>query len=622
MISALLIPLLCMAPPDSSKTTDTIPTTLSEVVVTGNRLQIPFKEINRNIQILDRKTIDALPARSLNELLSYAAGVDIRQRGPFGSQADVSIDGGGFEQSMILVNGVKVTDPQTGHNSLNLPIPTDAIERIEIIRGPAARIYGVNSLTGAINIVTRKPLKSDISANVYAGSGFKDKDTREGDGIYNGRGVQLGGSYVTDKQSHMLYGGYESGNGYRYNTASDNEKIFYQGQIHTSGSDVLTLTGGYVHNKYGANGFYASPIDSQSQEIVQTAIAAAEYRAMLSEKFTLTPRISYRYGYDDYRFYRDNLSKSRSQHHSHALDAELNGTYHTGAGDIGLGLETRNERIKSSNIGDHKRTNYGGYLEFKTTLLKKLDLNAGAYVNYNSDFGWQAFPGLDLGYRMDEHWKLFASAGTGQRIPTFLELYLNQAPANVGNADLGSERAWQAEGGLKYYNSRVLLSASFFYRKTTHFVDWVKAQTTDPWVPDNFDQNRTRGLTFSGNYRFTEQGASWQTLAGLSYTWLSPKFKGGVAEGLLSKYAIESLRDQLIGNLTVQHRGFSLTAASRYNQRISYKSYVLTDGRLAYQWPRYGIYANAQNIFDVTYVEAGAVPMPGRWFTLGLKRAI
>src|SRR5690606_3389944 len=156
-----------------SQPSDTSSIPLSEVIITENRMQLPFAKQNRNIQLIDRKQIEALPAKSINELLSYVGGVDIRQRGPFGMQADVSIDGGSFEQTLILVNGMKVLDAETGHNGLNLPIPTDAIERIEIIRGPAARIYGINSLTGAINIVTRKPTASGISAHVYAGSGFK-----------------------------------------------------------------------------------------------------------------------------------------------------------------------------------------------------------------------------------------------------------------------------------------------------------------------------------------------------------------------------------------------------------------------------------------------------------------
>src|SRR5690554_7430198 len=114
---------------------------LDEIIIEENRLQIPFHKSTRNVQVLTKEDIQKLPVSSLNEVLSYVGGVDIRQRGPFGSQADISIDGGSFEQTMILWNGVKMGDAQTAHHSMNLPIPLEAIERIEVLKGPAARIY-------------------------------------------------------------------------------------------------------------------------------------------------------------------------------------------------------------------------------------------------------------------------------------------------------------------------------------------------------------------------------------------------------------------------------------------------------------------------------------------------
>src|SRR5690606_12287921 len=116
---------------------------------------------------------------SVNELLSYVAGVDLRQRGPFGTQSDVSIDGSTFDQVLVLINGVKMSDPQTGHHLTNVPIPLSSIDHIEILRGPAARIYGVNALAGAINIITRVPAQTEVSAQVYTGSSFKT-DTATG----------------------------------------------------------------------------------------------------------------------------------------------------------------------------------------------------------------------------------------------------------------------------------------------------------------------------------------------------------------------------------------------------------------------------------------------------------
>src|SRR5690606_9941709 len=108
-----------------------------------------------------------------------------------------------------------------------------------------------------------------------------------------------------------------------------NHKAYYQGNIRTNATDALTLMGGYVYNNFGANGFYAAPGDRESQEIVQTALAAIGYQAQVTERFSLSPRVSYRYAYDDYRYFRNDLSRARSQHHGHAVNTEINGTWHT-----------------------------------------------------------------------------------------------------------------------------------------------------------------------------------------------------------------------------------------------------------------------------------------------------
>src|SRR5690606_15190860 len=129
-----------------------------------------FSEQNRNVTILDRKVIESLPVNSVNELLAYVAGIDVRQRGPQGTQADISINGGSFDQTLVLLNGVKMTDPQSGHNMMNLPVSLEAVARIEILKGAAASVYGINAINGAINIITRQPEGTGVTANVYAGS--------------------------------------------------------------------------------------------------------------------------------------------------------------------------------------------------------------------------------------------------------------------------------------------------------------------------------------------------------------------------------------------------------------------------------------------------------------------
>lgn len=594
-------------------------TNLGEVVINQNRLQIPFSKQTRNIQIITQEDIKRLPARSVNELLAYINGVDIRQRGPFGSQADVTIDGGSFEQTLILLNGAKISDPQTAHHSLNLPIPTEAIERIEIIKGPASRIYGINSLTGAINIVTKTASNNLISAQVYTGSSFeKSEDTHSGK--YYGKGFQLGFTNKFKKFDQQLYFGHEDSNGQRYNTASKNNKIYYQGTYTPDSLNNISTSFGYIDNQFGANGYYASPGDKESYELVKTAFATIQSKHKINNALTLSPRISNRYNEDDYRYFRHDLSKARSQHYNNAFMAELNATYDQNYGSFGLGVESRFENITSSNIGKHSRENYGAYVEFKTEMIKNLFINVGTYLNYNSDYNWQVFPGIDLGYDLNNHWKLILNAGSSQRIPSFTDLYLNQRPANIGNSSLQAERAKQIEGALKYTSGNVIAQVGYFYRTINDFIDWTRTLNTEPWQPQNMDNNIVQGFNTNIRVNLNTSNPNTKYYIAAGYSYLHPKIND--KNNGASKYTIESLRHQVNLNLTATHKNWSLTTANRFNERLSYKSYFISDLRFAHQIYNLNLYVDAQNLFNVKYIEAGAVPMPGTWHTLGAKYTI
>lgn len=596
-------------------------TALNEVIINQNRLQIPFSKQSKNIQILTQEDIQRLPNRSINELLTNIPGVDVRQRGPFGSQADISIDGGSFEQTAILLNGVKITDPQSAHHNMNLPVPLEAIERIEIIRGPAARIFGINALTGAINIVTKKIESNQISAQVYGGSSFKDNEQTK-TGKYYGKGVQLGAQFNTGQTNHGLYFGHEDSNGQRYNTASNNNKLYYDGTYQPNESNQIKANFGYIDNQFGANGYYAAPTDKEAYEQVKTAFTSIQSKHQLNKDLSISPRISNRYNEDEYWYLGKSTSKGRSKHYSNVFGAEVNAALEQHYGTFGLGLESRFERINSTAIGSHSRENYGGYLEFKTEAIAKLMFNAGAYVNYNSKFGWQVFPGLDLGYNMTEHWKFVLSAGSAQRIPSFTDLYTNQT-ANIGNPDLTSENAYQIESGVKYLSERIVAQVSYFHRKITDFIDWQKTEggategAVIPWKPSNIGKNTVDGINTSFRYQLSDPTASTKYYTTISYNYLNPKTT--INDGMHSKYAIENLRHQVILNFTLNHKNWMLTTANRFNERISYKSYFIADIRAAYQFSELNVFADIQNIFDKSYIEAAAVPMPGRWFSLGAK---
>ena len=588
---------------------------LEEVIIQGNRLQTPFNEATRDIQIITQKQIQALPAKSINEVLSYISGVDIRQRGPFGTQTDISIDGGTSEQTLVLINGVKMIDSQTAHNMMNIPIPLSAIEQIEVLRGAAARIYGINALTGAINIVTKKSKHSSISADVQAGSSFKNKEEGDGSGIYAGVAAEVTGVYGSENQSQLFSVAQSDYNGQRYNSASKNTRLFYSGHYEVNSNNSVQAMGGYAINKFGANGYYAAPGDVNSEELVKSSVFSLSSKHTFGN-FTISPRISDRYGEDDYRYFKDDLSKGRSLHYTNALMLELNSSLKTGIGTFGFGWESRMEKINSSNIGTHERDNHGAYAELKSRLGEKLRGTVGLYANYNTDFGWQMYPGIDLAYLINTYWKVSTSVGSGQRIPSFSDLYLDQRPGNVGNALLQPENAWNYEGNIQYHKENLQFKTGYFYRTISDFIDWVRVDATEPYSPMNFGQNTMQGVygRLQQNFDLDDQHAIGYDV---SYNFMKPSFE--TSTDIQSKYILESLKHQFIAGIHYRINDFSFSIKNRWLQRELGNAYDVADVRVNYTYENFLLYTEVTNLFNATYSEAGAVPMPTRWFGLGVK---
>jgi vitamin B12 transporter len=591
---------------------------LDSVIIRDNRLQVPLRWQNRNIGVLDREAIAQLPVKSVNELLSYVAGVDIRQRGPSGAQADVSIDGSTFDQVLVLINGVKISDPQTGHNMMNLALPVGAIDHIEVLRGPAARVYGVNALAGAINIVTRQPAGNEIFAQAYAGSSFQ-QDTASGDTYYNW-GAQATATFGDKKQSHLLSLTHDRGNGYRYNTAYEAYRVFYQNHFTINEKNRVDAMGAYTTNSFGASHFYAAPIDIESTEEVQTALGSVAYTWRPNDRVRITPRLSYRYGKDDYIFIRQNPSAYHNIHETNVVTGEVQSAIRLGKGTLGAGAEWRHEGINSSNLGKHDRDNMGVYAEYRYEFSKKLNASAGLYANYNSDFDWQVFPGADIGYQFLPRWKVFVSGNTGQRLPTYTDLYY-AGPANIGNSQLRTEFAGYGEGGLRYHKSWVLAQGSYFYRHVSDFIDWVRLTSADPWQPQNFQSINTSGFTLQGTYqadRHLGLPDAYSVGLNLNYTYIDQQVQ--VPMGKISQYAIQALRHQFTARLNgLLFHKIELNLAGRYLYRISGNDYTVLDARVGYRLKQILFYADVNNILDMQYKETGAIPMPGRWFTFGVR---
>lgn len=587
------------------------------VEIISNRLLLPFEENNRDIQIIDRKTIESLPANSISEILSYCNGIDVRQRGPNGVQSDISINGGTFDQSLILINGIKMIDPQTGHHIMNLPISISSIERIEILKGATASRYGLNALVGAINIITKKDLNNNTSEiELTSGSNFlKDTSSKQ---LYTSYSIGVNTSFKIKNSSNLFSISKLAGNGYRYNTSFENHKIFFNTYQKLSSTTTFSILSGYINNKFGANSFYASPADKNAYEKVESFIAFAELNKVLN-KLIISPKFSYRYNYDNYIFIKQKPEVYENNHYSHSYSTEINASYQFENSTFAVGIENRIDRLNSNNLGRKKRINSGLFLEYRIGLFQeKIKLTSGLYLNNNSLFGTKALPGIDIAYFINKNINIYGNWGAGQRLPTYTDLYY-VGPSNIGNENLLPETSYSKEIGIKQNYKFVKSNITFFSRKINHFIDWTKQNVNDPWQASNFNSVSTYGITIDNSVVLNQQKSSWNIKQlNISYTYLNSKIISDKSS-YFSRYVIENLRDQLVTRLQINLFSNSLLSIThRYQNRINYKDYQLTDMRLTYTFNNLKLNFDVLNLFNVKFEEIAAVPMPRRWFDFGV----
>lgn len=585
---------------------DTLFYDLPDITIRENRLELPFREASRSINVITAEQIRQLPVRSANELLTYVAGVDVRQRGAHGVQADIGIRGGTFDQTLILVNGIKLSDPQTGHHNMNLPFDIENIERIEVLKGPGARIYGQNAFAGAINIITKTPEEAQAKIAL-----------RSGENELVGTTFTL--ALPQGDMSHYFSFAKDYSGGYRYNTDYDITSFFYQNTFER-GAHRLQLLAGHADREFGANGFYASPDFMDQYEEVQTSFVSLQYQTS-GTRWRLSPRLSWRKNKDNYIFLRDNPSAYQNIHTSHNLTGELHASYSSRLGQTGIGLEIGHVDLSSTNLGERRRWVNSFFVEHRFAWWDgRIDLTPGFSLNRYSDFGTRFFPGVDLGVRLSPALKAFANAGYTYRVPTFTDLYYED-PANNGNPDLQPEEAVAYELGFKYSRRGLQLQASVFQRDGYDLIDWTKPVDTLRWTPLNINELTTRGAEFTGQIYFPVLlgRATWLDRLRVGYTFLDNELADNGAN--FSRYALENLNHQLVMGLS--YRLFPRLLHGiyyRYTDRVNLDDYQLVDTRLSYESPNgFTAFIEATNLFDVTYRETNLVEMPGRWVKAGVS---
>lgn len=628
---------------------------LEEIKVSARRTPALYSEIGRVVTVITKSEIEALPVQSIDQLLEYVAHVDVRQRGPLGVQSDVSVRGGSFDQVMIMLNGINITDPQTGHHNLNLPVDFESIDRVEILEGPGARVYGSNAFSGAINFITGADEGSQIKANVMAGE----------HGLYN---MGVSGTMELGKTKSFVAINKSATDGYINNTDFEIYNLFYQGQLATQ-TEQLELQLGYTDKGFGANSFYSPKYPNQYEQ-TKTTFASLSFAS--KTKNPLKSSVYWRRHHDRFELFRNNQGAASwyTNHNYHLTDVigtNINAVYNTQLGKTAIGADLRSESIWSNVLGlamkdtlkapgekdgfftkKHNRTNTSFFIEHSYTF-NQLSVSAGLMANLNSDIGWgfNIFPGFDISYWLNNSLKVYGSINQSLRMPTYTDLFYSSATI-IGNPNLKPEEATTYEGGIKYKNNGGFsANVSSFYREGTNMIDWGKPSSTSvvlpgeppvvtPWTTSNINDINTLGIetVVQANMLELIEGQKFLQHINLTYSWLDQDKE--LPAGYDSRYVFDYLKHKFSGSL--QHGIYSALSATwtaQFQDRVGdfmyydittnketkedYQPFWVMDLKLSWQKPTYTVYAEATNLLDKKYTDIGQLYQPGRWIKVGVK---
>lgn len=596
-LASLLMSTLLMNAQENDQKTDT----LKEVVISSSRIDLPFKENSRTIQIVTAENIKKLGVTNVADALQQIAGIDVRRQGVNGMQSDLYIRGGSFDQTLLLIDGIKVDDAQTGHHTMNLALPIEVIKRIEVIKGPAARIFGQNAFTGAINIVTKDVEDNSLVAKVQGGS-------------FDQFIAEVTGTVSLKESSHIVHFSKNFSEGYRHNSDFDNTNYVLKSQFNKNKLPIELLTS-YSERKFGANGFYGIPSATEQYEETQASLIGFS-TIIKNGNWTFKPRVYWRRNQDLYLYIRSNPSAYRNMHITNKVAAELNGSYQSNVGITGFGVEFSKYYISSNRLGDNQREIATLFLEHRFQFFNNiLDVTPGISTSYFSDFDNQFFPGLDVGVKISDKFRAYGNIGTSYRVPTYTNLYYT-SPTTISNPDLNTEEAFSQEVGFKYISNRFNLSVAAFNRDADNLIDYVRENTTDAWQAQNIQSVNTKGYETQVDYLFTINKLPQKIQLGYSYLDNDVK----TSEANFSQYSINSMKHQFTSSLQFNiFKGFNTTFAYRYVERTAGMSYNVYDVNVSYRIKAFELSMFANNIFNAEYIESGMIPMPKGNVLFGMK---
>jgi iron complex outermembrane receptor protein len=626
--------------------------TLKEVQINSTRISIREEQMLRPVQIIDESIIDNTYDNDISSIMKDLSGVDIRQRSFGKAQSDINIRGGSFDQSSVLLNGINLTDPQTGHHNLNIPITNSDLYGVEVVYGAGSRIFGANAFSGAINFISKVPTKNGFAIDLSYGS-------------FNTFSINMAGDLVLKNLKQSISVDYSQSDGFIYNTDYNKLNVYYENNFNLGNVKGKTMVG-FLDKGFGSYGFYSPQYINQYEQI-KTGFGA--FKLLGGNNFKWEFKSYYRAHVDHYELFREgknyysqieNLWVNKhtgdtvswySGHNNHittVAGSGLNLEKEWKLGQSALGMEYRYEHIYSNTLGkvmDEPYKNVFTHYDNRNNVSmffehgyyrNRIMINLGALAFWNKKYTWNFYYGGDVGYKLSEKLIIKAGANKSMRLPTFTDLYY-AGPANNGNPNLIPESAISFDIGTKYYfSNNIYLNINVFERLGKNIISWVRDYNSTVWTSQNLTKLNTIGVELSAGYKDFPKEFLINNV-NIFYTYL---YQDKSASGLETKYTIDHLKHRFAFNL--DHKIYKNISAfwsinifkrsgefdffdydqMLYTGSVKYKTNILLNLKLNAEFNGLSIYIGGYNLTNADYFDIGNIPTPGILFMLGVKYKI
>jgi len=610
-------------------------TDLNPITITATRSPQKANETGRNISVLDGKLFNQLPLSSIDELLKYIPGVEVQQRGPMGAQSDIVIRGGTFQQILVLLDGVKINDPITGHFNSYIPIAPFEIERIEILRGPAAALYGAEAVGGVINVITKtfNKFKKEKSNNETIGLSLGQYGLINGNGGWHTTGPKVNASLgiLSNNTTGQLLRG--TNRGYVHNHTFSGSIAFA-----LKNNWQLALRSSYDTRSFGAQNFYTIFKSDTAKEKVTTFWNQAQLKQQKA-KYTQQLDVLYKQTSDHYVY--NALSTANNNKANFLLLQYLYTQKISSKINIGTGAQVDRRVITSNDRGNHT-TSHGAIFASLIYSNKNLKITPAMRIDNDGNYGTAVLPQLNAAYQIKTI-TIRSNAGRSIRGGDFTERYNNYnkvfvSGGSIGNPNLVTENAWSYEAGADVIlSNHFKASVTGFYRNQNNIIDFV----TTPYInmprkinlsptgtyalAENIKKVKTSGVEMELSYQ-KAFGNKQSLYVNAGITLLKSNSNDSVPSFYIISHAKTLVQSTVIYqckkiNLAVNmvYKNRNARNANAINAAIT-KNYLLLNAKLGYSFYKdMQLFVSCTNFTNINYSDLLGSIMPKRWTSIGFS---